>query len=465
MIKIGRNEPCHCGSGKKYKKCCLIKDEAAEKERPAREFLEPLSEDNIIKSGFFDGIDEDIDKVFDEDFREGEYDNIPKDPSLDEPYYDEDNPDLPKEDNKLVNEWWDKYKEFEGPVEERQHLENFIEGHPDLVIYLGLEHEVLFELGNAYLKLGKIDDHIQFLIGFRQQFPDVYLKSFGYYDADIIAWLISKNRRDEVSGYLGNFIKDPVECVEKLFEVINLLQATDMTSDLLLLVNGVYGPVCNSEEVFGGYEILTPLVTEIFTKYLKPDFSDDDLDNMIAELKGIAVELDEEYYTQSYWRPKFETILQPYSVWAPEQPITKDKIYELHYNMSINYMRFLKEKTGISWISSNYFSMLMNEFLHSWHQDTKKRNNALFDFSKGVMDKQISKLSIQMGMFFDITKTIGLFNAIYYFAEYLVACGNINESQALTIQNNCTNLHGKIYPKLKKHDVEAYVFANFPRWG
>jgi hypothetical protein len=24
--KIGRNEPCHCGSGKKYKKCCMDKD-------------------------------------------------------------------------------------------------------------------------------------------------------------------------------------------------------------------------------------------------------------------------------------------------------------------------------------------------------------------------------------------------------------------------------------------------------
>jgi len=23
MVKIGRNEPCPCGSGKKYKKCCL----------------------------------------------------------------------------------------------------------------------------------------------------------------------------------------------------------------------------------------------------------------------------------------------------------------------------------------------------------------------------------------------------------------------------------------------------------
>ena len=30
--KIGRNAPCHCGSGKKYKKCCLQKDEAARQE-------------------------------------------------------------------------------------------------------------------------------------------------------------------------------------------------------------------------------------------------------------------------------------------------------------------------------------------------------------------------------------------------------------------------------------------------
>src|SRR5699024_1794406 len=26
MEKIGRNDPCHCGSGKKYKKCCMEKD-------------------------------------------------------------------------------------------------------------------------------------------------------------------------------------------------------------------------------------------------------------------------------------------------------------------------------------------------------------------------------------------------------------------------------------------------------
>jgi uncharacterized protein YecA (UPF0149 family) len=25
--KAGRNDPCPCGSGKKYKKCCMLKDQ------------------------------------------------------------------------------------------------------------------------------------------------------------------------------------------------------------------------------------------------------------------------------------------------------------------------------------------------------------------------------------------------------------------------------------------------------
>lgn len=32
MPKVGRNQPCPCGSGKKYKQCCLDKDQAFERE-------------------------------------------------------------------------------------------------------------------------------------------------------------------------------------------------------------------------------------------------------------------------------------------------------------------------------------------------------------------------------------------------------------------------------------------------
>jgi tetratricopeptide (TPR) repeat protein len=37
MAKPGRNDRCPCGSGKKYKSCCLTRDEAAETERLAAE--------------------------------------------------------------------------------------------------------------------------------------------------------------------------------------------------------------------------------------------------------------------------------------------------------------------------------------------------------------------------------------------------------------------------------------------
>lgn len=33
MATIGRNDPCSCGSGQKYKRCCLPRDEAAAAER------------------------------------------------------------------------------------------------------------------------------------------------------------------------------------------------------------------------------------------------------------------------------------------------------------------------------------------------------------------------------------------------------------------------------------------------
>ena len=42
MAKIGRNDLCPCGSGKKYKKCCLASDEAAARAARAAELAAML---------------------------------------------------------------------------------------------------------------------------------------------------------------------------------------------------------------------------------------------------------------------------------------------------------------------------------------------------------------------------------------------------------------------------------------
>jgi len=62
MNKPGRNEPCPCGSGKKYKQCCLSKDEAAASAR-ARDY-EALPKTKTphpadwLAADFSDGLDE-----------------------------------------------------------------------------------------------------------------------------------------------------------------------------------------------------------------------------------------------------------------------------------------------------------------------------------------------------------------------------------------------------------------------
>lgn len=75
MDKVGRNDPCPCGSGKKYKQCCMSKDKPGQ----PRKFKA-----KIIQSGT--GIDEPKDlmeRVFGDVIKEGEGDDKPPMPRKD----------------------------------------------------------------------------------------------------------------------------------------------------------------------------------------------------------------------------------------------------------------------------------------------------------------------------------------------------------------------------------------------
>ena len=80
MAKPGRNDRCPCGSGKKYKACCLTKDEAAERQELAkaqagrdestaekRQSLREVREALVAKLAGSDGFDDD---VFDDELTE-----------------------------------------------------------------------------------------------------------------------------------------------------------------------------------------------------------------------------------------------------------------------------------------------------------------------------------------------------------------------------------------------------------
>jgi uncharacterized protein YchJ len=56
MAEIGRNDPCPCGSGQKYKRCCLPRDEAAAVERARAHEREQAAAAFVVEDN--DGLDE-----------------------------------------------------------------------------------------------------------------------------------------------------------------------------------------------------------------------------------------------------------------------------------------------------------------------------------------------------------------------------------------------------------------------
>jgi len=67
MAKIGRNDPCPCGSGQKYKRCCLPRDEAAAAEARTRAQAAQSSAQSLIPpaSRIVDDDDDDDDGLDD----------------------------------------------------------------------------------------------------------------------------------------------------------------------------------------------------------------------------------------------------------------------------------------------------------------------------------------------------------------------------------------------------------------
>jgi tetratricopeptide (TPR) repeat protein len=60
MAKISRNAPCPCGSGKKYKKCCLLRQDAAKRYLPKQKmrFIPVYTEIDQLSNSVVDLIKE-----------------------------------------------------------------------------------------------------------------------------------------------------------------------------------------------------------------------------------------------------------------------------------------------------------------------------------------------------------------------------------------------------------------------
>jgi len=382
--------------------------------------------------------------------------------------YDNDEPEDPyptisNEEQETVDKWWSVYHKLENIDEIKIHLDLFLNQHPVLVENLGLEYEALFELGADYRRNERGGEYIEFLIDFRKRFPRVFAKSAGYYDFDIIAWQISQGKIDKVKGYLDNYIENPVKLIDKLYELIDLLLATNNTEEARTLIAQVAKNIIESGELIGCDDFADPLLMDAFSSYMEADFTGHNIQRFVQDLdQFIPFPIEKDNNIEEIWSGKQEAILRPFEQWPDPVRNEKRKNGELYEHVALNFMRYMKEQTNISWMSAQYYSDLIKGYLLKLLEHNQKMTGWTFLCSKKIMEEVLINVTQRMFLYIDCTQFMALLNGLHLFSDYLHLCGNLEAKDALTIQENCRVLWKKNYPDLNKNYFEASCFSRYP---
>src|SRR4030067_843546 len=195
---LGRNDPCHCGSGKKYKKCCLAADEQrARKGRSAP-----------VESQF-----EDL-----PDYKFSHDNDFIKQSSSDWRTNSADREDVSDEE---IDIFGDEFEDHEDLDKDDERGSNPCPELPEV-----------------------FDDKTKIA----EKHPEMYQRGFEYFDQDLILNAIVT--ADSVPSYFDFFRKFPHHNPDKVFEIIHLLVWTNREKELLKFIE-----ITSGERWYLPYEI------------------------------------------------------------------------------------------------------------------------------------------------------------------------------------------------------------------
>ncbi len=477
MIKLGRNKPCYCGSGKKYKKCCLAKDEEGQRLEQEEEQYErdvnlgrinPFAGDEDWEEDSIEEIEDDPVEEYGEDYDGYQMEDSDVIPDI-SPLLAEDtqefetveDSELSPEEVVLCEEWGTEYVKISDPDKLRTHIEKFMDLHPTLVRELDLAGEPLLELGGMYARQGRHQAYIDMLDRLRIEFPEEYLKGFPYFDNDAIFWLIINGQKDKIPVFLDNYHQSPAKDADNLFELIYFLMSwncLDILSDFLL---NICNEVCASPNIIGGNEIITPVITTIMASYLEQGLEKMDLGKLAGEIKILGDLVNPAWTDPKYLEERVEIILGKHEHWNLDDCRTRKQAIERYYDMTTNFMGWLVGNTGLDCCAAEYHSGLVFEYLAEALPKKKKHRNT-FPFAEKNMDRLIGRLS-QRFIWQDPTRLFGLINGIYRFQEFLEETLSLAPELAKENMDSCVHLFEKAYSTMLKQDFKSLAWEKFPR--
>ena len=464
MAKIGRNAPCPCGSGKKYKKCCLRKDEEEQRQKTISEYQ--VNEEN------FDDLEEDEDEV---DWREAEdawsSDGKSEGAGSDDfefkaiyPQIGKSIPEISETEQAIVDEWWEEFSPFymdRDADEMIRRIVGFMEEHSNLFIHLYLDEECLFELGAELARRGEYRHHAELLQRIRKEHPEVYIRSHGYYDRDIITELILNGQREEIPQYFNFFKEYPDSHPDELSETIDLLLSANCQDALFELVREIAIPVARSSKVIGGDFALRWFFFEQWIPFLeKRDASESSCNKLLAALNNLELPFDPRFDSDvilQTMKAAFGTV----STWDITQCHKRRELEAFYENIVWNFCSFLNERKGMSWPTARFFSDRIEGYLFDFPHN--KRPKKVFNFEKNKLDQHIVQ-NCKRFIFLNGVLAISLLQAVYYFAEYLKENRVFFDEDISNTEQACLSLLETSKKALPASDAGHRIFSTFPNY-
>ena len=459
-MTVSRNAPCPCGSGKKYKKCCLEKDTAA-----ARAAEEQLQAERAAREAEWERMrkEQDALRVEDEPFETVEGSGASREPDW---------PPLSPDDQELVDAWWAEvhpvYTAKRGLEKSDWLLERvlaFLNSQPRLFRYLDLHEEFLFELEGALARAGHRPDHLALLRRLRREQPEMYLLCFGYHDMDLLAEALRTGQREEISELLELFRAHPIRHIDEFAKVVDLLAWRGCEPELRALLEPTAVTIAESSEVIDGdFGLLWLTEMTIFPFLEAADDSPAALDRL-GETVG-AVGLDDVTRADvREWLRRAVAMASP-SAAPPNWDLAGTSDRRFQTDLSWHFTGWMRRTKGLTWIGARFLARALLDYLN-WNSKEDRRKPATKSSRKGFPGLNETGLDSYLAqrcrdiICINGVSAMSTLQAFHGFTEYLAAHDALDASAAVELQSAVERLYALLLEAVDHLDVARSLCPNY----
>jgi hypothetical protein len=442
-MKTGRNDPCPCGSGKKYKKCCLEKDAAAR-------FAPPPASEEVAAADEWepDQVPVETEPEEAEPGKAGSWEEpaatesgiIRDSPAAPSDYRayprpDQNLPELPGDQKKLVDQWWAATVPW---VRKRnvdqmiKRLETALNELPEIFVHLYLHQEFIFELAGDMARQGRIPEYISLLKRVRHEQRRMYSFSHGAYDRDIISELVVTRKAEEIPAYLDLFREYPDSRPDECHAICDLLAWSGHAEQLFALCEVVAVPMLTSREVInGGFALDWLIIREEIPFFMAADTSTEALRRTASALTRLGERLQYPIGPDlGYMREALSGLLEPARIKGSSFLGDTAQI-----RLTMGFVSRICREGNLPWVQGIYLRGLINDYLH-W---SRRKKTPWLRLGKKEVEEFVL---VRANNFFGVkgVPMLAILQGVVWFAEFLASAAAIPESEIKRIKADCRSL-------------------------